>query len=99
MRFIGHILANIGYLLIIPAVWLLFSGNWAAALGCMNTALAFVTFGTVTVFPAWAFERAQQISKSAWLTIAVISSLLPPLGFIAFASWSKRGRIVKSASI
>lgn len=97
MRFIGHILGFIGALLIFAAVWLALSGNLGVALVILSSGLSLITFDSVGGLPAWAFERAQQMSKSVWMLIAIIGAVVPFLGLISFAFWVKRGRVVRGA--
>jgi hypothetical protein len=62
-----------------------------------STGLGMITFESVAGLPGWAFERAQQMSKSTWLLIALVG-VIPPLGIICFGMWASRGKIVKRAA-
>ena len=97
MRFIGIIVGLVGGLVLFVGIMLAVFGALVPGLLCASTGLALITFESVTKPPGWAFERAQQMSKSTWLLIAIIG-VIPPLGIISFAMWVSRGKIVQRAA-
>lgn len=76
-------------------IFMLFNGGWFLP-GLVSLCIAGMVLRGVRTPPAWAFEHANRMPKSVWVTIAVIG-LIPPLGLFSCVLWIVRGRAVERA--